>query len=448
MSLTLPYASAVNCKFVALPDSLATNDNTLKLYNIDGGGGGGTTNAYTKAESDARFLRLAAPSQTISQIPNSAGIRMNSGAFLDWLFGATGTSQPFRFKAANGGTVNFYVSSPADLDSRNIFIPQISTGNVFFLVDRPTNTQTIYKSTLNLDYTGGTASSSAMLIKGYGAGLGNGLDFLASTQTSGTRHIRFYAAPASLRGEVYDNGSGMCYQGNEANVNKLTLNGNSVTDIVTTVTGTSDSKVPSEKAVKTYVDAAGIPKTDIVTTVTGVSDSKVASEKAVKTYVDSKIPASNNYYTCIYTTWSHPWSGTAELTDINPNLDGYGIRTFSFRLVGENLSTGSTSIIRHFISYPNTRYTIRINGTYKPETLTFRVPFKRMYIVETSGDGTVTYCVANTEVPGEDFVNTDFEQLAFEAGGTGLNLVGITGKHSLHRAGVGQYEVKFLAAPI
>lgn len=297
MSLTLPRATAVNCQFVALPDSLATNDNTLKLYNIDGGGGGGTTDAYTKAESDARFLRLAAPSQTISQIPNSAGIRMNSGAFLDWLFGATGTSQPFRFKAANGGIVNFHVSSPADLDSRNIIIPQISTGNVFFLVDRPTNPQTIYKSTLNLDYTGGTASSSAMLIKGYGAGLGNGLDFFASTQISGTRHIRFYAAPASLRGEVYDNGSGMCYQGNEANVNKLTLNGNGVTDLVTSIEA-SDTKIPTAKAVSNYV----IPKTDIVTTVTGDSDSKVPSEKAVKTYVDSSSTSSSADYTLTLNT--------------------------------------------------------------------------------------------------------------------------------------------------
>lgn len=330
MSITLPYASAVNCKFVALPDSLATDNNILKLYNIDGGGGGGTTDAYTKAESDARFFKLVdGPGQTITQVAKLA-----NGIY----FG------PLYVKTLDTGGV------------KDMFIPAIQQGGSYFLVDRPNNgQQTIYKSTLNIDYTGGLASSSALVLRGFGAGVGNGFDTVATSSTNGTKHIRFFAAPSALRGEIYDNGTGICYKGNQANLENLnssyatlgqvTLSGNvtmlakysgtlykiwvpvltsdngdfivsnpslpqtisnaltvtnfftadvlklsatptaafnSSTNAITAAQETTTGTIPSSSAVCNWTKNYAIPKTDIVTTVTGVSDTKVPSELAVK----------------------------------------------------------------------------------------------------------------------------------------------------------------------
>jgi len=85
MSLTLPYSTAVNCKFVTLPDQLATTDNTLKLYNIDGSVPG--SDSYTKAESDARYLKLVSAShQNVSNqvnFKNNLGINSTNGSYLD-----------------------------------------------------------------------------------------------------------------------------------------------------------------------------------------------------------------------------------------------------------------------------------------------------------------------------------------------------------------------------
>jgi hypothetical protein len=71
------------------------------------------------------------------------------------------------------------------------------------------------------------------------------------------------------------------------------------TDIDTTITlGTSTTKVPSQSAVKSYVDtaigtvdtSALVPKTDIDTSITlGTSTTKVPSQSAVKSYVDTSI---------------------------------------------------------------------------------------------------------------------------------------------------------------
>jgi len=62
-----------------------------------------------------------------------------------------------------------------------------------------------------------------------------------------------------------------------------------------TLSANSDTKVATQKAVKTYADTK-IPKTDIDTTTTlGTSDTKVPSQKAVKTYVDTLISSSGDY---------------------------------------------------------------------------------------------------------------------------------------------------------
>lgn len=60
-----------------------------------------------------------------------------------------------------------------------------------------------------------------------------------------------------------------------------------------TLAGNSDDAIPTEKAVKTYVDLELTDKEDIAnkdTTITlGASDTKYPSQKAVKTYVDTEI---------------------------------------------------------------------------------------------------------------------------------------------------------------
>jgi hypothetical protein len=65
-------------------------------------------------------------------------------------------------------------------------------------------------------------------------------------------------------------------------------------DIDGTLAGNSDGNIPTQKAVKTYVDnssGTGIPLSYLDTdgTLAANSDSKVASQKATKTYIDAKV---------------------------------------------------------------------------------------------------------------------------------------------------------------
>jgi len=315
MSLTLPYASAVNCQFVALPDSLATDDNTLKLYNIDGGGGGGTTDAYTKEESDARYLKLvAATAQTVTQIPVFAsGIK----SALD-IIAATSTNltKHVRFYAApstlrgeiyDNGTGICYQGNQVSVMTVNasdailasvrvagnviilakyngnlykVWVPALASDNVDFVITNPSTAQTINK---DLTIAGSLITQTLKFSSTPTASFNTSTNGITVAQETTTGTV-----PSS---------SAVCNWTKNYAIPK--------TDIVTTVTGVSDNKVPSEWAVKRYVDANGsanaILKTDLVTTVTGDSDSKVPSEKAVKTYVDS---LGNNSYVSIIHQYS------------------------------------------------------------------------------------------------------------------------------------------------
>lgn len=382
MSLTLPYASAVNCKFVALPDSLATDDNTLKLYNIDGGGGGGGGDAYTKSESDARFLQVAAATpQTVSQLPLFAnGIKLHNFLKLSLVQG----------------------SLTQMIDMRPYTVDETQTA-AFLIHSRPSTNQYIYKKPLIMDYVGGSPTNAPLTIKNFA--MGGGIELLPTAIAADTPYMKFSSPSYVVQGSIYHNGAGIVYKGDSFIGNAFVLSGNATirasfnsgnmrevwlpsvnagcelvvnrptgpqsientlnlngpttvnnsfvtqtlkfsgtepgfskavnvisaedeittgrlasssavcnwtknyaipkTDIVATVTGVSDNKVPSEWAVKRYVDANGsanaILKTDLVTTVTGDSDSKVPSEKAVKTYVDS---LGNNSYVSIIHQYS------------------------------------------------------------------------------------------------------------------------------------------------
>ena len=329
MSLTLPYATAVNCKFVNLPDTLATNDNTLKLYNIDGGGGG-TTDAYTKEESDARFLRLAtATDQSVTQLPLFAkGIKLHDFLKLSLV----------------QGTLTQMV------DMRPYTVDETQT-SAFLLHSRPNTNQYIYKKPLYFNYTGGSATDAPITALNFGAG--GGIELApAATIVADTPYIKFSTTTVSgNRGKIIDNGTGACYIGDEVRTAKMLISANvilraefnsgSIRDVwipavstngaqllsthstyaqtvnnaltvandftaqalkfsatptaafnsstngITAAQETTTGTIPSSSAVCNWTKNYAIPKTDIVTTVTGVSDSKVASEKAVKTYVDA-----------------------------------------------------------------------------------------------------------------------------------------------------------------
>lgn len=168
MSLTIPYSTAVNCKFVNLPDSLATDANTLKLYNIDGGGGGG--DSYTKSESDARFLQLATgTNQTVTQTPEFGnGLKVTKGGIQ--------CGQ----ETVNSGNFVTVFTEPQTVGRKAAF-PQMSADGQI-IVTTPTSSQTI----------------------------------------------------STVR------------------INTLNLNGASVDGLVTTITGASNTKVPSEKAVSAW----------------------------------------------------------------------------------------------------------------------------------------------------------------------------------------------------
>lgn len=74
-------------------------------------------------------------------------------------------------------------------------------------------------------------------------------------------------------------------------INSLNLNGYTVSGATNTISGTTEV-LASDYAVKSYVDtglSTKINTSQIVTTVTGSSDTNIPSEKAVKTYVDGHL---------------------------------------------------------------------------------------------------------------------------------------------------------------
>lgn len=343
MSLTLPYSTAVNCKFVTLPDQLASTDNTLKLYNIDGSVPGG--DSYTKAESDARYLQLvSATNQTISQTPTFANkmtlqaatgkttIRsqqtgnverqvwippMSGDGYLltsqntnttDFGFSSKGTIKATAFEIFSVASLpEWYYSYTIQLPSapsnyRTITFPLVNADCELMLTN-PVNPQTVDR--LNL--------KTGVFLKG--ATNTNYIQITSADQVDNNKYVRIPVMDAGgdmvvtnpttgqtfAKKTTFDNGarvgsleifnstytnsitittpisgnktatipnlnSGCAFvvtspnpltqtiQGN-VGVGSLTLNGNQITDLVTTVTGASDTNVPSEKAVKTYVDA-------------------------------------------------------------------------------------------------------------------------------------------------------------------------------------------------
>ena len=337
MSITLPYASAVNCKFVALPDSLATDDNTLKLYNIDGGGGGGTTDAYTKGESDARFLRLStSTNQTITGEVTASSLRsgqfvVNDGAFTTTITQNTGKGSNTLLKLPRmASDSEFLVNNPFDPQTVSIFninnslkirdssslyqytirggdatsnrgctIPDMA-GDSEFIMTKPTTGQTINNS---LTLTG------AVTATGFGT---NGSVRISdvtimNSNVSGAKNIFIPNLGASNGKFIVSDGATGQVINTLLNVKTLGFLGTADTfnrgvNVIATADETTTGTIASSSAVCNWTKNYAVPKTDLVTTVTGDSDSKVPSEKAVKTYVDSSSTSSSADYTLTLNT--------------------------------------------------------------------------------------------------------------------------------------------------
>jgi hypothetical protein len=84
----------------------------------------------------------------------------------------------------------------------------------------------------------------------------------------------------------------------------------------TATLGTSDTKVPSQKAVKTYVDTV-IPNASISTdTALGTSDTVVPSQKAAKVYADTKsLLAGSSSIVTVGTVGTGSWHATTIALD-------------------------------------------------------------------------------------------------------------------------------------
>ena len=427
MSLTLPYSTAVNCKFVTLPDQLASTDNTLKLYNIDGSVPGG--DSYTKAESDARYLKLVSASQ--QNVSNTVNFQVEP------LFQSPFMQKPnFKRGITVGGynvdlpgiTISSVLENSAAAD---LFIPQLQYTTAQILVNVPSAPQTVerlnfstgvfLKSSGNLNYVQLRSASQNDNNKFVQIPtLLAGCDLVvtkpnATTQTiqgnlrvsnlqtggwwnpynGGTTNILVGIEQDDLTSDkiitipkisqttqfIVANPSATQTVAGRLNVGSLGLNGNQITDLVTTVTGASDTKVPSEKAVKTYVDTAStaaIPKTDIVTTITGTSNTKVPSEKSVFDWV---------------TMMHQDFDGTISLTQgdyvanktLNASLQG---RTVTMQIEGTmNPTIGSTMIMGTIPASINNYYPTVLRRCVYP--ISDNISIGRLAYVYIFPDGTI-----------------------------------------------------------
>lgn len=426
MSFTLPYASAINCEFVNSPDFMVTSDNLLKLYSINGGGGGGG-DSYTKAESDARYLQLiTAANQTITQTPqfaNKLTIAHGTGKLtLDT--GQSAGSDRNIVIPNSGSDCEILITKPsvAQIIQSVIIGSYRPTGNLYIQSNGAlASVRNYYFDTQSTKYT----NSSQYIITGESRDIANfetwkPNPFFTMTSSHTANPARNITVPAlSADSQVIVTNaateqiiSGIKIRSYTTNNDYIFTNGENV------LSGTSWT-IPSSLAVKNYVDTAStaaIPKTDIVTTVTGASDTKVPSEKAVKTYVDGHL-SSGSVQSLTSLVWSTSNWGTYLTLPVEMfNVEGY--HKIALKIINNvgNVHYGVFAVAG-FPEYTSIRVQITgfstLNTGLSPEYQTVNAIFSKTVTTEESpyGSGSANGTYFNNWVNGGDVVYAERDQV-------------------------------------
>lgn len=222
---------------------------------------------------------------------------------------------------------------------------------------------------------------------------------------------------------------------NSIRINALNMNGYSISAATNTISGAT-GVIPSDYAVKSYVDtglSTKINTSQIVTTVTGSSDTNIPSEKAVKTYVDGHL-SGGSIQSLTSLVWSTAnWGTYLTLPDEMFNVEGY--HKIALKIINNPgiLHYGTFAVVG-FPDYTSIR--VQITGcstqdnALSPEYQTVNVILSKTVNTEeapyTSGSTNGTYF--NNWVNGGDVVMAERNQanhgIQFTFSGHAANRIG------------------------
>lgn len=335
--------------------SVYTNAVTITSQNVSG-----TKQLYIpNCNNGATFLMNSAnPTQTVAQLAitnlTTDSAKLNNNAIL-------------KAKYSSGGLMD-------------VWIPIIGTNNAEIIVTSPGSAQTINNA---LTLTGAVTATAF----GTNGSVRISDVTIMSSNVSGAKNI-FIPNLGASNGKfiVSDGAIGQVING-LLNVQDLGFTATADTfnrgvNVIATVDETTTGTIASSSAVCNWTKNYAVPKTDIVTTVTGVSDSKVPSDKAVKTYVDSHNANTVQKYSYIVGT------GCDIPSDyLYSNILVTGTKTMEFKVV-DVTGTVTTRTMVGLVCPVFTLIRVQIDGIIK--TTTHSKVLKQNFKIDCNGSDTIT----------------------------------------------------------